>query len=150
MTWNKFFQKVLLLFCIITMTILFISIRTTKNINRRPATTTNNALQYLRYNTTKQFKSVSGKDAVDKFRTPFKKIFIVFTYWEQLTAATNNFLNLTALAAFDGRQVVVPFVKDSFFLGSLTKRGFETLANVYSENTAETFGQITLLGLNYD
>ena len=31
--------------------------------------------------------------------------------------ATNNFLNLTALAGQGGRQVVVPFVKDSHFRG---------------------------------
>ena len=132
MTWNKFFQKVLLLFCAITVAILFISIRTTKNINRRSATTTNEALQYLRYNTTKQFKSIPTKEAVDKLRTPFKKIFIAFAYWEQLTAATNNFLSLTALAAYGGRQVVVPFVKDSFFLGPSTKKDFETLELYYN------------------
>lgn len=37
-----------------------------------------------------------------------QKIFLAFYYWEQLTMATNNFLNLTALAAQGGRQVVVP------------------------------------------
>ena len=31
--------------------------------------------------------------------------------------ATNKFLHLTALAVQGGRQVVVPFVKDSQFLG---------------------------------
>ena len=47
-----------------------------------------------------------------------KKIFIAFFYWEQLTMATNNLLHLSALAAQGGRQVVVPFVKDSFFRGA--------------------------------
>ena len=46
-----------------------------------------------------------------------KKIFFAFFYWEQLTMATNNLLHLSALAAPGGRQVVVPFVKDSQFRG---------------------------------
>ena len=76
---------------------------------------------------------VPSKEAVDKLRTPFKKIFfIAFTYWEQLPAATNDFLSLIALAAYGGRQVVVPFVKDSFFLGSSTKKDFETLELYYN------------------
>ena len=61
-----------------------------------------------------------------------KKIFIAFDYWEQLTAATNNLLDLTALAAYGGRQVVVPFVRNSLFYGSLTKKRFETLALYYN------------------
>ena len=133
MTWNKFSQKVLLLFCGITVAICFIYIRTTQNINSHPATTTNNTLQYRRYNTTKQFISIpSEKEAVNELQTPLKKIFIAFTYWEQLTAATKNFLSLTVLAAYGGRQVVVPFVKDSFFLGTSTKKGFETLELYYN------------------
>ena len=47
-----------------------------------------------------------------------KKIFFAFFYWEQLTMATNNLLHLSALAAQGGRQVVVPFVKDSQFRGA--------------------------------
>ena len=46
-----------------------------------------------------------------------KKIFLAFFYWEQLTMATNNLLHLTALAVQGGRQVVVPFVKNSQFIG---------------------------------
>ena len=48
--------------------------------------------------------------------------------------ATNNFLDLTALAAYGGRQVVVPFVKDSTLHGLPTKKGFaiETLALYYN------------------
>jgi len=133
MTWNKFFQKVLLLFCGITVAIFFIYTRTTKNLISRPATTTNNTSQYRRYNTTKQFKSIPSKgEAVDKLQRPFKKIFIAFDYWEQLTAATNHFLSLTALATYGGRQVVVPFVKDSSFVGSPTEKGFETLELYYN------------------
>ena len=61
-----------------------------------------------------------------------KKIFIAFDYWEQLTMATNNVLDLTALAVYAGRQVVVPFVKDSRFYGAPRKKGFETLALYYN------------------
>ena len=46
--------------------------------------------------------------------------------------ATNNFLDLTALAAFGGRQVVLPFVKASRFYGAPAKKGFETLALFYN------------------
>ena len=125
MTWNKFSQKVLFLFCGITVAICFIYIRTTQNINSHPATTTNNTLQYRRYNTTKQFIGIpSKKEAVNELRKPLKKIFIVFTYWEQLTAATKNFLSLTVLAAYGGRQVVVPFVKRLVLSWDIVKEGF--------------------------
>ena len=69
-----------------------------------------------------QSKSFQSKDdeAVDNLRKPFKTIFIAFGYCELLTAATNNFLDLTALAAYGGRQVVVPLVKDSLFYDSPT------------------------------
>ena len=46
--------------------------------------------------------------------------------------ATNNFLDLTALAAHAERQVVVPFVKNSRFYGVPTKEGSETLALYYN------------------
>jgi len=46
--------------------------------------------------------------------------------------ATNNFLDLTTLAAYSGRQVVLPFVKDSFFYGAPTEKDFETLALYYN------------------
>lgn len=48
-----------------------------------------------------------------------KKFLIAFGYWEQLTQATNSLLKLTALAAYTGRQVVIPFVKDSKFYGTV-------------------------------
>ena len=47
-------------------------------------------------------------------------------------AATSNFFDLTALAAYGERQVVLPFVKDSRFYGVPTKEGFETLALYYN------------------
>ena len=103
------------------------------NVNSRPTAAIKNTSQDRRFNTAKQFKIISSTDeVVDKLRRPFKKIFIAFNYWEQLTAATNNFLSLTALAAYGGRQVVVPFVKDSFFLGSSTKKGVEALELYYN------------------
>ena len=46
--------------------------------------------------------------------------------------ATNNFLDLTALAAYGERQVVLPFVKNSRFYGAPTKKGFKTLALYYN------------------
>ena len=61
-----------------------------------------------------------------------QKIFLSFFYWEQLTMGTNNLLHLTALAAYSGRQVVVPFVKDSQFRGVVTKEGYESLERYYN------------------
>ena len=46
--------------------------------------------------------------------------------------ATNNFLDLTALAAYGGRQVVLPFVKDSKYYGAPTEKGLETLSLYYN------------------
>ena len=46
--------------------------------------------------------------------------------------ATYSFLDLTALAAYGGRQVVLPFVKDSQFRGAPTVKGSETLALYYN------------------
>ena len=66
-----------------------------------------------------------------------KKILLAFHYWEQLTMATNNFLHLTALAVQGGRQVVVPFVKDSQFLGVPT--------SVHRHNTLGLYYNVTAL-----
>ena len=76
--------------------------------------------------------SVPKKKERENAWRPGKKIFIAFDYWEQLSMATNNFLDLTALAAYAGRQVVVPFVKDSRFYGAPRETGFETLALYYN------------------
>ena len=68
-----------------------------------------------------------------------KKIFLAFHYWEQLTMVTNKFLHLTALAVQGGRQVVVPFVKDSQFLGVPTlhrRQLYNTLSGLYYNVTA--------------
>jgi len=61
------------------------------------------------------------KGAVENAQNRGKKIFIALDYWEQLTRATSNLLDLTALAAYGGRQVVVPFVRHSKFYGSPTE-----------------------------
>ena len=45
------------------------------------------------------------------------KFYIAFRYWERLSMATNNLIALTALASYNGHQVVVPFVNDSQFFG---------------------------------
>ena len=55
--------------------------------------------------------------------------------------ATNKFLHLTALAVQGGRQVVVPFVKDSQFLGVPTlhrsrRQLYNTLSGLYYNVTA--------------
>ena len=74
----------------------------------------------------------SLKDAVEKTQHSGKKIFIALDYWEQLSRATSNLLDLTALAAYGGRQVVVPFVRHSKFHGSPTEKEFETLELYYN------------------
>ena len=65
-------------------------------------------------------------------RRPGERIFIAFDYWEQLLSETNNFLDLTALAAYGERQVVIPFVKNSRFYGVPANEGFEILALCYN------------------
>ena len=82
--------------------------------------------------TNQSSSSITIKKESQSTRRPGKKIFIAFDYWEQLLSATSNFLDLTALAAFDGRQVVLPFVKNSRFYGVPTIEGFETLALYYN------------------
>ena len=75
----------------------------------------------------------SSKDTVKNMqRAGKKRFFIALDYWEQLTRATSNLLDLTALAAYSGRQVVVPFVRNSKFHGSPTENGFETLELYYN------------------
>ncbi|KAJ7372528.1 hypothetical protein OS493_019037 [Desmophyllum pertusum] len=128
---NRCLLKALILFCGLTVVICFFYVRRTRLIN-------NNSTDILdrshsrRHNETNPLNISPGKDSkeiVGNTRRPAgKKIFIAFDYWEQLTKATDNFLDLTALAAYGGRHVVVPFVKDSKFYGSGIKKGFETLA----------------------
>ena len=121
---NTFFQNALVLFCGITVISLFFYARRTKIVNSESMDTDDRFGS--QHNATKNSISRTGK-----------KILIAFDYWEQLSAATNNFLDLTALAAYGGRQVVVPFVKDSKLHGlstkdPITKKGLETLALYYN------------------
>ena len=82
-----------------------------------------------------------------------QKLFLAFYYWEQLTMATNNFLNLTALAAQGGRQVVVPFVKDSHFRGVPTShrrnQTHNTLALYYNVSALNETLQILTFGVHH-
>jgi len=81
---------------------------------------------------TNQSSSSVPKKKEEESARPGKKIFIAFNYWEQVTMATNSFLDLTALAAYGGRQVVLPFAKDSSFYGTPTEKGLETLSLYYN------------------
>ena len=107
---NKFFQKAFVLLCGIAVVSLFIYAPKIKIVNN----------------------SQHAKEIDDDLQRNGTKIFIAFNYWEQLTAATNNFLDITALAAYGGRHVVVSFVKNSLFYGSPTKKSFQTLALYYN------------------
>ena len=81
--------------------------------------------------------------------TQQRRVLLAFHYEEQLTMATNNLLQLTALAAFGGRQVVVPFVSDSFFYGTATDKINRTLALYYNitalNNTLRSHGHATMI-----
>ena len=78
------------------------------------------------------------------------KFYIAFRYWEQLTMATNNLIDLTALASYSGHQVVVPFVIDSMFFGyKMSSDDTQTLALYYNlsafNNTLRSHGYSTLV-----
>jgi len=133
LSWLKFDTSLLkrfFLLCGITLTICaFILVRT--------SITDNGNIQIYdrslsRHKATNQSSSSVPKKKEEESARPRKKIFIAFDYYEQLTMATNNFLDLTALAAYGGRQVVLPFVKDSKFYGVPTEEGFETLSLYYN------------------
>ena len=83
------------------------------------------------------------------FTSQGRRIFFVFDYIEQLTMATENLLQLTALAAYSGRQVVIPFVNDSFFHGTMTGGFNKTLAFYYNlsalNNTLRSHSHATLI-----
>ena len=63
-----------------------------------------------------------------------KKIIIAFQYWEQLSRATQSLLDLAALATYGGRQVVVPFVRNSNFYGEWHSSTLELYFNVTALN----------------
>ena len=118
---NVSLQKAL---CFIVLVICVLYLRRATIIDRRvsnilPSHSLRNAAHSL-------------KDAVEKSQHPGKKIFIALDYWEQLSRATSNLVDLTALAAYGGRQVVVPFVRNSKFHGAPTEQEFETLELYYN------------------
>ena len=128
---NISFLKLFFLFCGITLVISAFYLQRTSiidigNIHRYDRSLTRNK------ETNQSSISVPMKKEEESARRPGKKIFIAFDYWEQLSMATNSFFGLTALAAYGGRQVVVPFVKDSRLYGVPSEKGFETLALYYN------------------
>ena len=62
--------------------------------------------------------SIATKNGVQNRTKANAKLIIAFIYWEQLTAAARNLLNLIALATLTKRQVVTPFAADSRFRGT--------------------------------
>ena len=124
---NKSFLKPFVLFCGITLVICAFYLR----IDNRNVHIYDRSLS--RDRATNQSNSfVRKKKEEESARRPGNKIFIALRYKEQLTMATYSFLDLTALAAYGGRQVVLPFVKDSQFRGAPTVKGSETLALYYN------------------
>jgi len=73
-------------------------VRNTKIVNRSRNTTTKPSYSWHKKNTefgaNNPLNNFQSKDeAVDNLQKPLKKIFVAFSYWEQLTAATNNLLD---------------------------------------------------------
>ena len=127
---NKSLLKGFFLLCGITLVICAFYLRRTSITHRKNIHIYDRSLP--RHKTTNQAISSVPKKKEEESARPGKKIFIAFNYYEQLTMATNNFLDLTAFAAYGGRQVVLPFVKDSRFYGVPTKKGLETLSLYYN------------------
>ena len=128
---NKSLRKAFVFLCGITILVTgAIYLRRTTDTDR--GNTDIHDRSYLWQNTSNALKRFSSKVAVEDMQSPGKKIFIAFNYWEQLTMGTNNFFDLTALAAYGGRQVVVPLVNDSKFHGLPTEKGIKTLELYYN------------------
>ena len=126
---NRTLRVVLILFCGITAVSLFFQ----RKIISHFGDSDKDASSQLLYKGINFNFHTSGKDAVGgNLQSAGRKIFIAFGYWEQLTAATNNFLDLTAVAAYGGRQVVVPFVKNSRLYGFAKNKPLETLELYYN------------------
>ena len=60
------------------------------------------------------------------------RFIFAFSYWEQLTMATNSLIQLTALAAYGRRQVVLPFAADSSLFGTKVGKHTATLGAYYN------------------
>jgi len=125
---NRTLRVALILFCGITAVILFFQRKIIKHFGDSDKDASSSLSRKginFKFNT-------SRMETAGNLQSAGRKIFIAFNYWEQLTAATNNFLDLTAVAAYGGRQVVVPFVKNSRLYGFATNKGFETLEMYYN------------------
>ena len=60
------------------------------------------------------------------------KFYMTFSYSEQLSMATENLIALSALAAYDGRSVVVPFVNNSRLLAENLRNETQSLELYYN------------------
>ena len=157
---NKSLPKLFVLFCGTTLLVMYAiyprrtSITDRKNMQRiqdRSISQHSAAMNQLTNHHHQNFRRKKEEKILRPRRTT-KKILIAFDYWEQLTMATSHFFDLTALAAYGGRQVVVPFVNDSFFYGSPREKGFETLELYYNvsalNRTLRSHGHGTLISWN--
>ena len=162
---NKSLQKLFVVFCGIALLVIYsFYVRKTTITDRRdmqrmhdrslsqPSATMNQLSHHHHrhhYRRHHHPQSILRKNEEKIVRQPRKKIFIAFNYWEQLTMATNSFFDLTALAAYGERQVVVPFVNNSSFFGSPSEEGFETLELYYNvsalNHTLRAHGHGTLI-----
>ena len=131
-----------LTFCGITVIIYFLYLRGIRYINGIDAEISAHSGRHITTNLL-SYHSFPSKETENTSR-PGRKVLIAFDYWEQLTQATKSFVDLTVLAALVGRQVVVPFVKDSFFKGSA-----KTLSLYYNvaalNHTLRSRGHATLI-----
>ena len=146
---NKSLQKAFVLFCGITILVVYVLyLRRTTNTDDIGSTHIDDR-SYLWQNASNSLNNFSGKVAVKNLRSHGKKIFVAFNYWEQLTMGTNNFFDLTALATYSGRQVVLPLVNDSKFHGFPKEKGMETLQLYYNvsalNRTLRSRGHATLI-----
>ena len=84
----------------------------------------------------KQGGAGSGRNITPTMRTPQsiakrRKLFLAFSYDDQLTRATESLLALAAIAKHGNRNVVVPFVKDSRFYGTKLDNNTGTLSRYF-------------------
>ena len=123
---NQFLSKALTILVVITMMVCYYL-----ELESRKLLLINNDTNSESYHRTTNLRHTIT-DQVNEDTRGRQKIIMSFLYWEQLTMGTNNLLHLTALAAYGGRQVVVPFVKDSQFRGVVTSDGYESLERYYN------------------
>ena len=128
---NKSLLKLFSLLCGITLVICAFYLQKTSIIRNENIPSYDRSL-FWHKSTNQSSSSVVTTKENESARRPGQKIFFSFGYWEQLVQATTNFLDLTVLAAYGKRQVVLPFVKDSRFYGVPTDERFETLALYYN------------------